>query len=523
MCLREVESGLYSSSFPVTPAFLSDLRRELDQNGVDGEGGSVNDGFLSLSFGGKGGFTPMGGNSSSALIKGKDSSDSSSSSGGGMAGEVCSLHVCSCLLLDCTTKAQIISLFPFMSGVKFFLGYSNLYTTSICVPPVITQQVSGTELAAFLTSRGLTFPIPKDREAFVSLLVDVHLYAHHRTEPPPSTAATTATATTAAEGDSKTAVSPTNDDITSSQSASSPSFPPTAASTVSPSEPISDAEWARVEALIKNPDADAKAENESKPVLSPREEKKHASKSTDSSASGNQTMSITELFAYFNDGYEKSSRGSAAAFTTQKGPRSPASTAQEEEGGGAEQGGLWQSTWTLGMRVDPRPGRRWDYEWHVADLDGAPLGLATRSIGASQTSEAVLEAESASMPDDQSTSIATQDGEEAAKMAAAEAAAVAAAKEAERAWAALSAAPYLMDDEEEKPGAFFPRAIKKKDEAQQPPSSTDATMDAASAVAGEGVEAKGEVKESEAKSKGDEIAIEPKDLPLGKTGRSKEI
>jgi hypothetical protein len=90
VCLREVESGLYSSSFPVTPAFLAALRSEIDENGVDGEGSSVDAGSIGFSFGGKGGFTPMGGNSSnsSTLATGKGSNGSGNSSGGGMAGEV---------------------------------------------------------------------------------------------------------------------------------------------------------------------------------------------------------------------------------------------------------------------------------------------------------------------------------------------------------------------------------------------------------------------------------------------------
>ena len=388
--------------------------------------------------------------------------------------------------------------------------------TCVHVLVLSIKQVSGTELAAFLTARGLTFPVPKDREAFASLLVDVHLYAHHRIEPPP----TTTTVADQAETGTSTASSATDGASTSSQSVSSPLFPPASSTADSPSEPISDAEWARVEALIKNPEFDVKAEKTTKPVtpaqeeqpppqMSHREEKKQTSMSSDSSTDGNQTTSFSDLFAFFNDGGEKSSEGSgggATSTTTNKNPRSPASSnAASESGSEEERGDLWQSTWTLGMRVDPRPGRRWDYEWHVADLDGAPLGLATRSIGAAQTSEA-LGAASDSTPDETSTE----------DLAAA--AAVAAAQEAERAWAALSAAPYLMDDEEEKPEAFFPNAKKK--EAQQPAGSTEAstTIDASNGeVAGE-VDKMGKEAAEE-----NETAVESKDLPLGKTGRSKEI
>jgi hypothetical protein len=76
--LREVESGLYGASIPVTAAFLAALRHELDARGADGQGapGSGSTGLLGLlgaRAAGKRGFTAMG---------------SSGDSGGGVAGGV---------------------------------------------------------------------------------------------------------------------------------------------------------------------------------------------------------------------------------------------------------------------------------------------------------------------------------------------------------------------------------------------------------------------------------------------------
>jgi hypothetical protein len=368
--------------------------------------------------------------------------------------------------------------------------------------------VTGSELAAFLTARGLTFPKPGNREAFASLLVDVHLYAHWRHPEPspddvPPDEASRSEAAAAAAANVSAVASPN-----SGRGASLPTYPPPSRSSSEGS--LNDDEWARVQALLE--DTPSVKADDAKLGAPAKEAQTAGKKAVDRAgpSGGGEGSAFGHLLRFLGAGGEEE-RGAAAA----KGPGCAA--------------GVWQATWTLGMRVDPRPGWRWDYEWHVADLDdGAPLGLAMRSIGARQTVAATAAGAAAAGALAEATTTTS---------------AALAAGDAERAWAALSAAPYLMDDGE-RPQAFFPRA--KEQQAPCPSelqaaaaekggsgggggeeeenSTLPAAQDDAPPGASADAAATSEAAEVSDTNNGEKAAsAKPEGLPVGKTGRSEEV